>query len=112
MRPGSLRERGLLCTARRGRYQYGPSAVPRSKLALDCQGESHSVRPFSIAVPCEACMKPASRVCDVGIVGNKKEPRRTPGSDLPSHYTISSGGSSTWVCYQRDHATIDDEERT
>jgi len=51
--------------AGRGRYQSGPTTVPRSMLTPDCQGESHSVHPIIIAPLYEARMKPESRVRDV-----------------------------------------------
>jgi len=50
--------------AGRGRYQSGPTTVPRSMLTPDCQGKSHSVRLIIIAGPYEACIKSESRVCE------------------------------------------------
>jgi len=58
------RKRIVMHRAGRGRYQSGPTTVPRSMLKPDCQGESHSVRTYSIARHHEAGMKTASRLCD------------------------------------------------
>jgi len=47
-------KRIVMYRAGRGRYQSGPTTVPRSMLTPDCQGESRSVRFIIIAPPYEA----------------------------------------------------------
>jgi hypothetical protein len=49
----------------RGRYQNGPTAVPRSSLTPDWKGEPHADDFSSIAPAYEGFVLPLSRMCDV-----------------------------------------------
>ncbi len=48
----------------RGRYQDGPTAVPRSSLTPDWKGEPHADDSSSIAPPHEGYVLQRSRVCE------------------------------------------------
>ncbi len=59
---GARRIRVYLRTGR-GRYQDGPTAVPRSSLTPDWKGEPHADDFSSIASAHEGCVLRRSRVC-------------------------------------------------
>jgi len=48
----------------RGRYQHGPTAVPRSSLTPDWTGEPHADDSYSIAPAYEGYVLQRSRVCE------------------------------------------------